>query len=125
MENKTFSPRITHLSWGKIKVEGYSHTFKDIKIFPGGARKWDWNETGTKHVPGIQPEDVMELLGKKVEVVILSQGINSRLRVMTETLELLEENNIETYVQQTEEAVELYNILREDKAVGGLFHSTC
>jgi hypothetical protein len=51
------SPRISHLSWGHIEVEGHP-PFKDAKIFPGGAREWDWRETGTRHVPGIQPADV-------------------------------------------------------------------
>jgi hypothetical protein len=55
------SPRISHLSWGHVEVEGHP-PFKDIKVFPGGAREWDWRETGTRHVPGIQPADVQELI---------------------------------------------------------------
>jgi hypothetical protein len=54
-------PRITHLSWGRIEVEG-GRTFKDAKLWPGGVREWDWNETGTRHRPGVQPADVEELL---------------------------------------------------------------
>ncbi len=37
----------------RLEVEG-RQTFKDAKIFPGGPRGWDWRETGTSHVPGIQ-----------------------------------------------------------------------
>ena len=55
------SPRISHLSWGRMEVEGHP-PFKDAKVFPGGAREWDWRETGTRHVPGIQPADVRELI---------------------------------------------------------------
>jgi hypothetical protein len=55
------SPRITQLSWGRLEVDG-DQTFKDAKLFPGGAREWDWRETGTHHVPGIQPADLEELL---------------------------------------------------------------
>ncbi|HNG96476.1 MAG TPA: hypothetical protein PLB32_26980, partial [Acidobacteriota bacterium] len=55
------SPRITQISWGHIEVEGLG-AGKDFKLFPGGGREWDWNETGTRHVPGIQPTDVQELL---------------------------------------------------------------
>ena len=58
---KPDSPRILLLSWGRIEVEGHP-PFKDAKIFPGGAREWDWHETGTRHVPGIQPADVQELI---------------------------------------------------------------
>jgi hypothetical protein len=41
---KPDSPRISLLSWGRIEVEGHP-PFKDAKIFPGGAREWDWRET--------------------------------------------------------------------------------
>jgi hypothetical protein len=44
-----------------MEVEGHP-PFKDAKVFPGGAREWDWRETGTRHVPGIQPADVQELI---------------------------------------------------------------
>jgi hypothetical protein len=55
------SPRILHLSWGHIEVESHP-PFKDAKVFPGGAREWEWRDTGTRHVPGIQPADVRELI---------------------------------------------------------------
>lgn len=120
------SPRITHLSWGRLNVEGREAAFKDAKLWPGGAREWDWNETGTRHRPGIQPADVEELLKHGVDTVILSKGINERLQVKPETLALLKEQGITTEVLQTEQAVERYNELQaEGEAVGGLFHSTC
>ena len=67
------SPRISHLSWGHIEVEGHP-PFKDAKIFSGGAREWDWRETGTRHVPGIQPADVQELIEHGARTVVLSKG---------------------------------------------------
>lgn len=120
------SPRITHLSWGRLEVEGHEAPFKDAKLYPGGARAWDWNETGTRHRPGIQPADVEELLDHGAETVILSRGINERLQVKPETLSMLEERGVSVDVLQTEQAVERYNALQaEGKPVGGLFHSTC
>ena len=119
------SPRITDLSWGRLVVDGQSDPFKDAKCYPGGARAWDWNETGTRHSPGIQPEDVTELLDHGAEVVVLSKGINERLQVCRETLNMLAENEIPVHVLQTEKAVEQYNRLCDKAPVGGLFHSTC
>ena len=60
---RTRSPRIADLSWGRMEVEidAARRTFKDVKLFPGGAREWDWRETGTDNVPRIQPADVDEL----------------------------------------------------------------
>lgn len=125
MEQKTRSPRITHLSWGRLEVENRDTPFKDAKLFPGGAREWDWNETGTRHLPGIQSTDVEELLKHGATVVILSKGINERLQVCPETRQMLKDRRIPVHILQTEEAVRLYNELREKELVGGLFHSTC
>jgi hypothetical protein len=38
---------------------------------------------------------------------------------------MLEKNGVAAHVLPTEDAVRLYNELREKEAVGGLFHSTC
>jgi hypothetical protein len=118
------SPRILHISWGEMEVEGLGHG-KDFKLYPGGGRAWDWNETGTRHVPGIQPADVAELLEKGSEVIVLSRGIDLVLQTCPETLELLRSKNIPVHVLETKEAVRLYNELAADQPVGGLFHSTC
>jgi len=126
MTDSTTSPRISHVSWGRLDVEDGAQSFKDAKLYPGGARAWDWNETGTSHTPGIQPADVEELLDHGAEVIVLSQGMNERLQVQSETLRVLEEAGVETHVLQTEEAVARYNDLQSDgRPVGGLFHSTC
>ncbi len=121
---KPHSPRITHFSWGHIEVEEQQH-FKDVKCFPCGSRAWDWNETGTKHIPGIQQSDVKELLEQGATSVVLATGVFGKLHICPETLQLLKDLNIPVHVLQTKEAVALYNKLRETEQVGGLFHSTC
>jgi len=125
MNQQLCSPRITQFSWGKMEVEGQKKVFKDAKLYPGGAREWDWTETGTQHTPGIQSSDVEELLQHGAKVVILSQGMLLRLQVCEETLKMLKEKNIRTYTVQTKKAVELYNDLSKKELVGGLFHTTC
>jgi hypothetical protein len=44
---ETQSPRVTHVSWGSMTVEGIG-TGKDFKLYPGGGREWDWSLTGTR-----------------------------------------------------------------------------
>lgn len=117
------SPKITSLSWGKIQVEG--KTYKDVKLWPGGSREWDWNETGTHHSPGIQPADVEELLEHDAQTVIFSKGINKRLQTADETKALMDEQDVDYFILQTEKAVEKYNKLCETADVGALIHSTC
>ncbi len=125
MEKISVSPKITNLSWGRIKVEGVDNPFKDAKLYPGGAREWDWNETGTRHIPGIQPADIEELVEYGSKEVILSKGIYERLQVRSDTLQMLKDKGIPTHILQTEKAVQLYNELREKKSIGALIHSTC
>jgi hypothetical protein len=78
-----------------------------------------------RHVPGIQPADVQELIEHGARTVVLSKGVWERLQVCPETLEVLSKDDIQVEVLQTEAAVERFNELRENIAVGGLFHSTC
>jgi hypothetical protein len=124
MDERSPSPRISHLAWGRLEVEGQG-AFKDAKLYPGGARDWDWRETGTRHVPGIQPADVTELLERGADVVVLAQGMLERLQVCPETLDLLRNRGIPAHVLPTRDAVRLYNELAAGHRVGGLFHSTC
>ena len=119
------SPRVTRLSWGRLEVEGGLGPFKDAKLFPGGAREWDWTETGTRHFPGIQPADVEELLERGATVVVLSRGMQRRLHVRPETLARLEARGVRAEVLETEQAVARYNELAEEEPASALIHSTC
>lgn len=119
------APRITGVSWGSLSVEGREAPYRDAKLWPGGSREWDWNETGTRHVPGVQPADVEEVVANGAEVVVVARGMNGALEVKDETVRALEEEGVELVVARTEEAVRRYNQLRESRPVGGVFHTTC
>ncbi len=76
-------------------------------------------------MPGVKPADVEELLDHGVTVVVIAKGFYGRLGVCPDTLKMLENRDVPVYVENTEEAVRLYNGLREDVPVGALIHSTC
>ena len=119
---------ITHISWGNMEVttNGQTYKFKDCKVWPGGAKEWDWNLTGTRHKPGIQPADIEEILAQGVEVMVLSRGMQLMLYTCPETEELLRSRRIPYHIEETKQAVALFNRLMEQgKRVGGIFHSTC
>jgi hypothetical protein len=118
------SPRIRSIEWGRAEIDQLG-PMKDVKLWPGGGRAWDWRETGTEHVPGIQPSDVRELLDKGADVVVLSRGMELRLQTCPETLELLRDAGVEVRVEETRKAVEVYNELAGCRRVGCLIHSTC
>ena len=123
--NKIISPRVEEISWGRMKVAGVG-AGKDFKLWPGGGREWDWRETGTRHVPGIQPIDLEELLDNGSQTLVLSRGMLLRLRTTPDAIELLESKHVPVQIAETRSAVKIYNhLVSEGKAVGGLFHSTC
>jgi len=119
------SPRIEHLEWGRMEISGIGGG-KDFKLWPGGGREWDWRETGTRHVPGIQPADIAELMAQGCSAIVLSRGMHEKLQTCPETLAILAREGIEVHVAETRQAAEIYNRLTERGVrVGGLFHSTC
>jgi len=119
------APRIAQCTWARIQLDNGS-VYKDAKLYPGGAREWDWNETGTRHAPGIQPADVRELLDQRAKVVVLGKGVYERLQVCSDTLQHLDDQGVEVHVEQTEAAIERYNqLVDEGGAAGALIHSTC
>ena len=124
MEKSIQSPRVIRLEWGEVELED-GRIYKDVKIFPGGAREWNWKETGTQHKPGIQLADVEELLENGAEIVVLTCGVLGRLGIPPELVEVLEARGIEMHKARTKEAVELYNQLCDGYMVGILLHSTC
>jgi hypothetical protein len=124
MDRSSRSPRISRIAWGRLELEDGAR-YKDAKLYPGGARAWDWRETGTRHVPGIQPADVVDLLDHGAEVVVLASGMLQMLQVCPETLALLERKGIPAHVLPTGDAVRLYNDLAGQGRPAGLFHSTC
>jgi len=119
---------ITHASWGnmEITVKGQKQRFKDCKVWPDGAKNWDWRITGTDHEPGIQIADIEEILSRDIEIMILTKGMENRLKICPETEQMLKDKHIEYHVEETVKAVSLFNELaQQGKRVGGIFHSTC
>jgi hypothetical protein len=118
------APTIRALRWGTVDTD--VGTFRDAKLWPGGGRGWDWNETGTAHDPGIQPADVVELLDHGARTVVLSRGQQGRLQVMDATLDHLREAGAAVEVLASARAVDRYNELAgAGEPVGLLLHSTC
>jgi len=121
------APLIKTLSWGTIVVgcDQKESQYRDCKIWPGGAKEWNWKETGTQHSPGVQIADLQDFIDQ-VDIVILSQGMLLVLKVPQETIDYVKNLGKECIVGQTQAMVEKYNeLVNKGKKVGGLFHSTC
>ena len=119
------SPRVRRHGWGTIDVEGVGE-LRDAKLWPGGGRAWDWNETGTQHQPGLQPADLMELVEHGPDIVVLSRGRQRRLETSPAALALLEARDVAVVRDETGAAIEEYNRLAtEGRRVAALLHTTC
>lgn len=118
-------PAIVAIEWGSVEVEGLG-VFKDVKLWPGGGRTWDWNETATRHRPGIQPADCAELVEHGARTIVLGTGMNGALGVAPGTVAALGERGVAVEASPTPVAVARYRELAAlSNAVGALIHSTC
>lgn len=116
--------KIDSIQWGEISVNG--KLFKDAILWPEGCKEWDWNDTGTKHSPGIKEEDVKRLHEMGLDKIVLSRGYHLVLQTTPEAIQYLLDNEIEHWILETSEAVKKYNELVEiGEKVGALIHSTC
>ncbi len=124
-KNKTNSPRIVSCEWGVVRVENQTDRFKDVMLFPGGAKEWDWTVSGTHHQPGILIADLQFLREQGAQVMVLSQGFYDRLQLSDDARQWLEKEAIPYQQTNTARAVEIYNRLCAGKPTGALIHSTC
>ena len=118
------SPVITSFRWGRIEASA-GRTFKDARLYPGGAAAWDWNTTGTRHQPGIQVADIDDLLSTQPQTVILTRGIQLVLQVPERTIEFVRATGALVLVLQSEDAVTEYNRRARAERVVAIVHSTC
>lgn len=121
--------KITDLSWGKTTVNG--KVYKDIKIvsYPNDkgsyVKEWNWNETGTRHIPGIQVGDFEEFVDK-VDYVVLSKGMDNMLHTTDGAIEYLTNKSKTFVILNSKDAVAEFNRLVDlGYTVGALVHSTC
>ena len=124
MNTKLENLSIASFRWGQV-VDASGHTFKDVRLFPGGVEEWDWRKHGTRHVPGIQIADLEDLLATEPDVVILSRGVELVLQVPQATIDFARAHAATVLVLQSEQAVAEYNRRIATERVVALLHSTC
>jgi hypothetical protein len=120
----TRSPAITALTWGRIDTA--VGAFRDVKLWPGGGRGWDWTETDTHHEPGVRSADIAELVDRGAQVVVIGCGQQSRLGVTSGARTEASDRGMRLEVLDSVAAVARYNELAvAGEPVGALIHSTC
>lgn len=114
--------RVDSYSFGQIVVAGRKYT-NDVIIFPGRVKDNWWRDRG--HL--LQVEDLDEVFEFQPEVLVVGKGAHGKMEIDRAVRDKLEEIGIELRAAETNEAVEIYNVLAEDErkdAVAAL-HLTC
>ena len=153
---QTDQPIVTHFSWGHIEIRkpggGVEKTLngEDWVITPKGCQKWDYKKFGRKpqdrkisHLwpnkpkneqgTGVLPYAIHGLLqlAGKLDVVIVSKGVNNSLGVNQATIECLKElkrkGSIQDYhILNSKEVPKKHNqCVEKGLKTGTLLHTTC
>jgi len=114
------NPQIESYRSGHIVIDGQAHTL-DVIILPDRVVGGWWRQEGHRLHPG----DLGPVFEAAPELLVVGQGTFSRMRVTAETRQALQAADIELVALPTEEAVETYNRLRQERAVAAALHLTC
>ncbi|MFW9853452.1 MAG: Mth938-like domain-containing protein [Candidatus Thorarchaeota archaeon] len=113
--------KVDNYEFGLINVSGESYS-RDLIILPDTIITDWWRLKGHE----LCREDLVHLLKRPIQLLIIGTGYNGRMKVPDELTEELESFGIDVIVKDSRNAVELYNQLvnqRQDLALA--LHLTC
>ncbi|MFN3396674.1 MAG: Mth938-like domain-containing protein [Thermodesulfovibrionales bacterium] len=115
--------RIDHYSFGRITINGRSYT-SDVIIYPERVDSSWWRKEG--HL--LQPDDLVEIIAAKPDILIVGTGFSGVMEVPKETIDYINRKGIVVYIEKTSKAVELFNRLKKEKTgkiIIAALHLTC
>lgn len=111
---------IDDYQFGKITIAGISYN-KDLIILPSRIIGGWWRKEG--HV--LQMEDLVKVLEAKPQLLVIGQGVYSRMRITPQVERALEAAGIAWVALPTDEACQEYNRRAADQEVAAVLHLTC
>ncbi len=112
--------KIDAYQFGKITVEGEVYR-KDVIIFPDRVLPNWWRDSGHS----LSLADLEAVLVHPPEVLVLGQGAYGRMAVPEAVKKQLEARGVQVFAHPTKAACDLYNQLKETRAVVAALHLTC
>ncbi len=113
-------PEIQSYRFGHLVVDGERYTH-DVIILPERVVARWWRKEGH----ALSPDDLADVLAAGPDLLVVGQGTDARMRVTVEAQRALEQGGIELMALPTKEACEVYNRLRDQRAVAAALHLTC
>ena len=119
-------PKVNKVSWGKVKVDGQE--YHQVLIIGDEVLERESDKLhrlfGTTHVIG--DWEKKKLFSSNPEIILIASGWSGLVKIDEEFKNQLKEKNIELQVVLTPKVVERYNqLVKEDKQVNCLIHTTC
>lgn len=112
---------IEKYQFSSIVINGKTYT-TDVVVTPSSVRDDWWRRDGHK----LSMEDLEKIMKNGPEAIVVGTGYSGKMRVLPDVVNFAQDNNIELIVKNTEDAIEEYNKLENDKVnVIGCFHLTC
>ena len=114
---------IESYSFGRMVIAGEEYR-DDLMIF-GREVSSDWVR---KRGHQLHPEDLTWITRKDPDLLIVGTGSSGRMTVSDESRSFLEDQDIDLWIGNTDEASEYYNVKFEEEGedrVAGAFHLTC
>ena len=117
---KKHVPRIDSYRFGRIVIDGQTHT-KDVIILPDRVIPRWWRREGhTLHLA-----DLNEVIAAMPAILVVGKGAFGRMRVGDDAIQGLKETGIELIELNSKEACQRYNELRERGDVALALHLSC
>jgi hypothetical protein len=111
---------IDFYSFGNMVIEGKSFD-SDLIIFPEKVDSSWWRKMGHR----VELEDLTAVLAASPEVLIIGTGYMGLMKVPEELRKELIKKNIELYIEDSRQAVELFNSIHTIRRTIAAFHLTC
>ena len=111
---------IDSYSFGKMVYKGKAF-HSDIIIYPDRVEGSWWRKEG--HV--LRREDLADILAANPEVLIIGTGYMGMMKVPEELRKELMSKKIELYVEDSRQAVKVFNAIHTKRRTIAAFHLTC
>jgi hypothetical protein len=112
--------KITHYSFGRITIDGKTYT-SDVIIYPDHIDSSWWRKEG--HL--LQIPDLEDIVRADIPTLIVGTGYYNTMKVPKETITYLESKKIQVNIENTQNAVRLYNEISDKQPVIAALHLTC
>lgn len=111
---------IESYDFGQITINGRRY-HRDVIIFPDNVKDGWWRREGHR----LSLEDLKDVFEAEPEVLVIGTGYSGLMKVPQEVKDHVKSRNIELVVENTRQACQTYNRLRQSMKVIAAFHLTC